>query len=212
MVLCTKKKLREEVRVFPEHTMQNPRNSKFDWKTIEEESLAILIESHASGTKPMKLSELYAKLKEKYEKKGKLAPGQNTYRQEMHKRLKIPNNQRATESELYRLAGLYPDMTLEMLACHLDITNAAPEPDDKWLLVRLKRDRKKSSYTSLMQHMYYLTKKIKEKFGDDILFISFDNNTLVIMCRDLEAKSAIYSYFKSIFKKPDTAKKSGEPL
>ena len=186
--------------------MQNRRNSKFDWKAIEEDSLKLLIESHTSGTKPMKLSELYAKLKEKYEKEGKLVPGQNTYRQEMHKRLKIPNNQRATESELYRLAGLYSDMTLEMLACHLDITNAAPQPDDKWLLVQLNRDREMISYTHLKQHMYYLAKELKKKFGDDILFISFDNNTLVIMCRDKEAKLAIYSYFKSIFKKPDAAK------
>ena len=40
----------------------------------------------------------------------------------------------------------------------------------------------------------------KEKFKDDILFISFDMNTLVILCANESSKTKLKSYFQSLKK------------
>ena len=66
-----------------------------------------------------------------------------------------------------------------------------------WLFVRL-RSKISSTTDKKNAHFYYLSRKLKEKFPQDILFLSFDVDTLVILCKNEESKNRVQSHFHSI--------------
>ena len=85
-------------------------------------------------------------------------------------------------------------MSLELLA---EGTTLSRVSNVSWLFVRL-RSKISSTTDKKNAHFYYLSRKLKEKFPQDILFLSFDVDTLVILCKDEESKNRVQSHFHSI--------------
>ena len=83
---------------------------------------------------------------------------------------------------------------LELLA---EGTTLSRVSNASWLFVRL-RSKISSTTDKKNAHFYYLSRKLKEKFPQDILFLSFDVDTLVILCKNEESKNRVQSHFHSI--------------
>lgn len=165
----------------------------FDWQTIIKDSAKIMAESIATGKKDITtLPALYKELEKMYKSQGKKIPQPNTYRQYMHKALNIRHNQKTPKDALYQLAGKYDKMTLDILVKNTDVT---VDNGGKWLFIRLKRND--SEYADTQKHLYFLSHELKKKFSREIIFISFDTDTLVIMCRDDDARNLVFKEFKN---------------
>ena len=171
-------------------------NSKYDWNKIKDDCAKIMAESISKGKDiPSTLPELYKLLKAKYTDEEKPIPVQNTFRQIMHDKLKIGHNQKNVQGALYRLAGKYDKMTLQMLSDNVIMSTDNNADKSVWLFIRLQN--KEIPLDERNTHFYYLSHKIKEKFQQEILFISFDIDTLVIMCTDSNSRKKILSYFSN---------------
>lgn len=168
-------------------------NQKFDWETIMRDSATVMAECIVRNISISTIPQLYERLKVKYKKENKIIPQQNTYRQELHKRLNLQHNQRMVKSALYQLAGAYDRLSLEMLADRATVVSAANVSNSCWLFIRLTAVTD-IGYTDRQKHLYHLSHKLKEQFRAEIQFISFDTDTLVILCNDNNASQAIASY------------------
>lgn len=181
------------------HKEENMSNSKFNWDEIMADCADIIARSISSGKKiPSTLPELYKLLSERYSDEGKKLPVQNTFRQIMHGKLNIGHNQKNVQSAFYRLAGKYDKMTLQMLSDNIVISTDTVADAAAWLFIRLKN--KKIPANEKNAHLYYLSHKMKEKFDREIIFISFDTDTLVIMCTGNDSRKKILSYFSNTLK------------
>ncbi len=168
------------------------KKAMFDWQIIIKDSAKIMADSIFKGRKDIStIPALYKELEKVYKSQDKKIPKLNTYRQYMHKELKLSHNQKTPRSALYQLAGRYDKMTLNMLT---ENVNATVADSSKWLFIRLKRND--SKYIDTQKHLYSLSHELKKKFSPEIIFTSFDNDTLVIMCRDSESGNSILSYFE----------------
>lgn len=183
-------------------------NSKYNWEKIIEDCTKIMSESISKGENiPSTFPGLYKLLQSKYTNEEKQLPSQNTFRQFMHNRLKIGHNQKNVRGALYKLAGKYDEMTLQMLSDNIIVSTDNNINKSAWLFIRLKNIKTIKDRTI---HFYYLANKIKEKFKHEVLFISFDIDTLVIMCVDNNSRKKILSYFSCSLKNIADFKKETE--
>lgn len=169
------------------------KGKKFNWDDIVKDSTKIISKSILKGNNEITtLKTLYTALETTYQKKSKEIPTYSTYRQKMHKILHIKHNQKNVKNELYQLAGKYEKMTLDVLAENICLSSKAAANDCNWLFIRLKRHD--SDFINTQKHLYYLSQELKKKFTQEIIFISFDTDTIVVMCSGSNAKNMIFSY------------------
>jgi hypothetical protein len=142
------------------------------------------------------MSELYEKLKKSYEKAHLKVPAERVYRDEMHKKLGLRKNQKSIRTALYLHAGKEKEMTLKMLSENISISSSETADHTTWLFIRLK-GIKKFEFKEKLQHFYQISSKLKKKFHREILFLSFDMDTLVLLCASEQARQKILSYFKN---------------
>lgn len=169
---------------------------KYNWKKIYKESAAIITASIANDKKPVSsVTQVYERLKAKYHEESRDAqlPKPTMYRKMLHKKLNLKPNQRLVKSALYQMVGAYDKMNIPMLANYLTISSSETADNSKWLFIRLQESE--FSHTDVNKLLYNLSQKLKKKFSDEILFISFDIDTIVMMCKDYEAKDKIVDYF-----------------
>lgn len=148
---------------------------------------------------PKSLSALYAQLKEKYDNEGEKCPTKGTFRQKMCKKLGLYGTRKdKVDAALYRLAGAYDKMKLEMLTDNTQISYESYADQSRWLFVRLNKDPK-IKYAETQKHLYALSYQLKQekKLQQEIIFISYDRDTLVILCRDNKARKKVAKIFDS---------------
>ena len=184
----------------------NLRNQKFNWDSIIEDSIEIVVSDVRNGATIQKLSQLFEKLKEKYEAEGKTLPTYNTYRQTMRKKLNISANKTNIRSDLYRLAGSYDKMTFPMLAENFTISSSEISGNACWLFARI-REKISSDHQQTMKLMYHISHELKKKYKESVLFISFDNDTLAILYTNKKSRKKISVYFEKHGNKADFATK-----
>lgn len=126
----------------------------------------------------------------------KKIPTYNTYRQKMHEFLNVTSNQKDVKSALYQLAGKYEKMTLDMLVDNICFSSENTSDNCCWLFIRLKKNN--PDYTETKKHMYFLSQELKKKYTKEIIFISFDIDTIVVMCSDINGRDTVFSYLKNI--------------
>lgn len=178
-------------------------NPKYDWEEIFSDTAQLIAELiRDEKDVPKTFPELYKMFEKHYCKVGKEAPSERMYVRQMRSKLKIANNKRFIQAELYRLTGDYDKMSLKLLA---DSSKISTLPDALWLFVQMKSENKADDRNS---HFYHVSRKLKEKFKNDIIFISFDTDTIVILCADNKAKSKILSYFNSLERRRNDGKKA----
>lgn len=176
-------------------------NEKFDWEMILKDSAKIVASSlNADKNHALKISNLYKKLEAQYQSEGKSVPKFNTYRQFMHRKLNMGKSQENVQNALYQLAGTYAKMSLPVLAKNVTVASDNISNDNCWLFIRLKNvlDSNYVQETDMNKWkiMYYLSQGLKKKYSDKILFISFDTDTIAIMCADNNARERLVSYFQ----------------
>lgn len=93
-------------------------------------------------------------------------------------------------------------MTLDILSTGLSVTSVSSCNNSNWLFIRVNRiveyDEKVSSFTVVQKHLYLLSHELKKKFSKEIIFISFDKDTLVVLCRDNAAQQKVKRHFSHI--------------
>lgn len=177
-------------------------NIKYDWEQIIRDMTVIISDRIAAGKNPPTITTLYHKLSKKYSEQGQPFPtSPEIFTRKVHSCLGLKKNSKNYEPYFYRLAGQYSGMTLDRLATGLSVSTVSADSSN-WIFIRLKSiiaDSKAiNSYSVVQKHLYLLSQKLKKKFSSEIIFISFDRDTLVIMCRDNASNQKVVKYFSRI--------------
>ncbi|MCM1508477.1 MAG: hypothetical protein NC177_15310 [Ruminococcus flavefaciens] len=173
------------------------KGKKFYWDIIVKDSAEIIANDILKGkNKITTLKSLYTALEEMYKKDNREIPTSSTYRQKMHQVLNVGYNQKNVKSALYQLAGKYDKMTLNMFAENIQLSSENNADNCNWLFIRLKKYE--SDYTKTQKHLYFFSQELKKKFTKEIVFISFDTDTIVIMCSDINSRNKVFSYLNNI--------------
>lgn len=173
------------------------------WSMIYKECAIIINESAVQQSGVKTIRELHNKLKEKYPSlsspDGWELPPYDTFRQKLRKHLELTSRSADVSAALYRFAGAYSKMTIDMLSDNVRISSDSVDTDCRWIIIRLDRCvNEDDRFLNTQRHLYHLSQALKDKFTSEILFISFDRDTLVILCSDNDAKDKIKEYFNRI--------------
>lgn len=172
-------------------------NIKYDWDYISKCCAKLIAKKISRGEDaPSSFPKLYTLLQEECKRE---IPPLNTFRQVMHERLHVPNGKKNISSNLYQLAGRYDKMTLKHLIDNASISSEQISDNAVCLFIRIRKTD--SKYSDRIKYLHYLSTELKIKFKEEIKFISFDTDTIVIFCANDNAKNSIHQYFaKSVIK------------
>ena len=180
------------------------KKSDEKWSMIYKECAIIINESAAQQSGVKTIKELHTKLKERVSQIGSTdgweMPPYDTFRQKLRKHLELTSRSADVSAALYRFAGAYSKMTIDMLSDNVRISSDSVDTDCRWIIIRLDRcvNEDDDRFLNTQRHLYHLSQALKDKFTSEILFISFDRDTLVILCSDNDAKDKIKEYFNRI--------------
>ena len=119
---------------------------------------------------PETFPQLYQLFEKWYTEREKKVPEQRHFIRKMREELGVESGKKKIQPYLYAFVGKYDKMSLELLA---EGTTLSRVSNASWLFVRL-RSKISSTTDKKNAHFYYLSRKLKEKFPQDILFLSFD--------------------------------------
>lgn len=179
-------------------------NSKYNWNEIVEDSKKIIHDTTKNGNRKLisTMKELYDRLKFQYEKKGKEIPKYVLYSKKIRKEFNIDRHKKNIQLELYRAVAAHEKIPLETLSQNVTISYPTVASQAVWLFIRLKEtketEEKNISSEDYNSHFYYLSKRLKEQFKDEILFLSFDTDTVVLLCKDDPARKEIIRHFRKL--------------
>ena len=169
-------------------------NSKYNWNEIVHDTTK-------NGNRKLisTMKELYDRLKFQYEKKGKEVPRYVLYSEKIRKEFNIDRHKKNIQLELYQAVAAHEKIPLETLSQNITISYPTVASQAVWLFIRLKDTKQKNiSLEDYNSHFYYLSKRLKEQFKDEILFLSFDTDTVVLLCKDDSARKKIIRHFRNL--------------
>ena len=184
-------------------------NSKYNWNEIVKDSKKIIHDTTKNGNRKLisTMKELYDRLKFQYEKKGKEVPRYVLYSEKIRKEFNIDCHKKNIQLELYWAVAAHGKILLKTLSQNITISYPNVASQAVWLFIRLKEtketEEKNISLEDYNSHFYYLSKRLKEQFKDEILFLSFDTDTVALLCKDDPARkksSAISENYILIWK------------
>ena len=179
-------------------------NSKYNWNEIVKDSKKIIRDTTKNGNRKLisTMKELYDRLKFQYEKKGKEVPRYVLYSEKIRKEFNIDCHKKNIQLELYRAVAAHGKILLKTLSQNITISYPNVASQAVWLFIRLKEtketEEKNISLEDYNSHFYYLSKRLKEQFKDEILFLSFDTDTVVLLCKDDSARKKNHPPFQKI--------------
>lgn len=179
-------------------------NSKYNWNEIVEDSKKIIHDTTKNGNRKLisTMKELYDRLKFQYEKKGKEIPKYVLYSKKIRKEFNIGHHKKNIQLELYQAVAAHGKILLKTLSQNITISYPNVASQAVWLFIRLKEtketEEKNISLEDYNSHFYYLSKRLKEQFKDEILFLSFDTDTVVLLCKDDPARKEIIRHFRKL--------------
>jgi hypothetical protein len=176
-------------------------NSKYNWNEIVKDSKKIIHDTTKNGNRKLisTMKELYDRLKFQYEKKGKEVPRYVLYSEKIRKEFNIDRHKKNIQLELYQAVAAHEKIPLETLSQNITISYPTVASQAVWLFIRLKDTKQKNiSLEDYNSHFYYLSKRLKEQFKDEILFLSFDTDTVVLLCKDDSARKKIIRHFRNL--------------
>ena len=176
------------------------------WKTIMTDCVKLITGSLTNGEPIESIGDLHSRLEALYQKKGKVCPKMNTFRQrfrdELRSEIGLSEKQRVTKEHLYQFAGAYDKVSTSELFNNVSVAFSTPNNNCNWLFIKLERIKTdESSYqriTKRQKHLYHLSLYLKKQFADKIWFVSFDRETLVILCTDSQACLLIRNYIDGL--------------
>ena len=176
-------------------------NSKYNWNEIVKDSKKIIHDTTKNGNRKLisTMKELYDRLKFQYEKKGKEVPRYVLYSEKIRKEFNIDRHKKNIQLELYQAVAAHEKIPLETLSQNITISYPTVASQAVWLFIRLKDTKHMNiSLIDYYSHFYYLSKRLKEQFKDEILFLSFDTDTVVLLCKDDSARKKIIRHFRKL--------------
>lgn len=179
-------------------------NSKYNWNEIVKDSKKIIRDTTKNGNRKLisTMKELYDRLKFQYEKNGKEVPRYVLYSEKIRKEFNIDRHKKNIQLELYRAVAAHGKILLKTLSQNITISYPNVASQAVWLFIRLKEtketEEKNISLEDYNSHFYYLSKRLKEQFKDEILFLSFDTDTVVLLCKDDPARKKIIRHFRKL--------------
>ena len=171
-------------------------NRSIDWKKVWKDTCQIFIQDRT--IKDVKT--LYERLGKKYKKDNTIEnlPSDDYYSRRLRKELDISRKKKNISTELCKFAGLYSELPLEELSKDTSLSSVNSCSDCSWLFIKLTRvitdEYFNKKYTAVQAHLYHLSHKLKENFKNEILFASFDNDTLAVLCKDQPSKEMVENY------------------
>lgn len=187
------------------------RIDHFDWEEIFKDSADILSRSLAEDKKPIyKVSELYAALSKLYKQREKqnMLPKQSTYNKRMHEKLELEHSQRIMKSSLYKLIGYYHEMSIQALSQYLTVKEEALSQEIRYLFLRL--DKGKRNIVDNKKLLYSTCKQLKQRFSDEILFLSYDDDTIVLMFPNEKSRNKVKKFFEKCMQSKEEAEQDAE--
>jgi hypothetical protein len=171
------------------------------FKKIVKDSKKIIHDTTKNGNRKLisTMNELYDRLKFQYEKKGKEVPRYVLYSEKIRKEFNIGRHKKNIQLELYRAVAAHGKFFLKTLSQNITISYPTVASQAVWLFIRLKDTKQKNIFLEdYNSHFYYLSKRLKEQFKDEILFLSFDTDTVVLLCKDDPARKEIIRHFRKL--------------
>ena len=124
------------------------------------------------------------------------------YSKKIRKEFNIGRHKKNIQLELYRAVAAHGKILLKTLSQNITISYPTVASQAVWLFIRLKEtketEEKNISLEDYNSHFYYLSKRLKEQFKDEILFLSFDTDTVVLLCKDDSARKKIIRHFRKL--------------
>ena len=127
------------------------------------------------------------------------------YYEKIRKEFNIDRHKKNIQLELYRAVAAHGKILLKTLSQNITISYPTVASQAVWLFIRLKEtketketEEKNISLEDYNSHFYYLSKRLKEQFKDEILFLSFDTDTVVLLCKDDSARKKIIRHFRKL--------------
>lgn len=121
------------------------------------------------------------------------------YSKKIRKEFNIDRHKKNIQLELYQTVAAHEKIPLETLSQNVTISYPIVASQAVWLFIRLKDTKQKNiSLEDYNSHFYYLSKRLKEQFKNEILFLSFDTDTVVLLCKDDSARKKNHPPFQKI--------------
>ena len=124
------------------------------------------------------------------------------YSKKIRKEFNIDCHKKNIQLELYQAAAAHGKILLKTLSQNVTISYPTVASQAVWLFIRLKKtketEEKNISLEDYNSHFYYLSKRLKEQFKDEILFLSSDTDTVVLLCKDDPARKKIIRHFRKL--------------
>lgn len=170
-------------------------NQKYNWNRILQHCADLIVSLVCNQKKvPQTFPQLYRLFQKRYKEQYTEIPAERVFIRKMREEMNVEYGKKSIRSYLLKFVGMYGDMSLELLE---EGTVLSEMSDAFWLFIQMKR-KDKRTVSEINSHFYHLSRNLKKQFPQEIVFISFDTDTLVILCRDAEAKKKLQSHFHSI--------------
>ena len=117
-------------------------------------------------------------------------PKEDTFRKKIRSELGL-KNERITKESLYRLVGKYSKNFLEAL-WEMSAAEGITSYSHCYLFIKI------NNYPDIRELLPKITRSFKVEFKEEVLFSTFDDDTIVLICRDEKAKAKIANYIKSL--------------
>ncbi len=173
---------------------------KYNWKDIWIFCSKILARYSVEGKDPISnASDLYRRLgkawKEEYP--DEQLPQEVTFRSKLRKKLNLKENERICKSDLYRMFEIYDHVAIPALAKHLKLSPTDSSDEICYLFIEISNARREEFHKH-RKLLRSVSSKLKNKFPTKILFTSYDDDTIVIVCRNADARDSLSEYLTKI--------------
>lgn len=154
-----------------------------NWDRVMKRCVRLIIKSHNNDTPIKSCSELHKQYILAYDK-----INEHTFRYHIRQILGLEKGQSINSENLLMLAGMYNSVSLNMLAKDVRVKYSGKIDGSNFVFLKLKSNHEP-------KFLYSISTKLKEKYKNSILFISYDNDTLVILCKDKNAAQRLIKVF-----------------
>ncbi len=120
-----------------------------------------------------------------------------TFRCKLRKKMNLNENERICKSNLYRMFEIYDHIAIPALAKHLKLSPTASSDKICYLFIEISNARKEEFHNH-RKLLRSVSSKLKKKFPTKILFISYDDDTIVILCPNAKARDSLSKYLTKI--------------
>ena len=112
------------------------------------------------------------------------------------------------KSSLYKLIGQYYQMSLQVLSQYLTVKEDVSSQQICYLFLRLVKGKR--TIIENKKLLYSTCKQLKQRFSEEILFLSYDDDTIVLMFPNKSARQKVKNFIAKNTLKPEEIEQYAE--